>query len=68
MLTKASDAFTGAYATEYVRQMRLQGRFDIRKAVVQGCKAGALVVNAVGSQTSMPWSEDIEAFAQQSNE
>ncbi|KAK4500157.1 hypothetical protein PRZ48_008343 [Zasmidium cellare] len=66
--TGAGDAFTGAYATEYVRQKELWGYFDIEKAVVRGCKAGALVVNAIGSQTSMPWSEDIDGFATKSSE
>ncbi|PPJ53892.1 hypothetical protein CBER1_04622 [Cercospora berteroae] len=63
--TGAGDAFTGAYATDYVRQKKLNQSFDIERAVRRACAAGALVVGATGSQTAMPWAEDIAKLMSQ---
>lgn len=60
-----SDTFTGAYAAEYVRQKKRSSEsfsFDIEAAVIRACKAGAICVGAIGSQTSMPWADEIESF------
>ncbi|KAJ9611448.1 putative ribokinase [Cladophialophora chaetospira] len=59
--TGAGDTFTGAYATEYLRQKR-QGRWDIRAAVIYACKAAALTITKIGAQEGIPWMDEIQDF------
>ncbi|KAJ4022744.1 putative ribokinase [Fusarium irregulare] len=44
--TGAKDTFTGAYASEYVRQKTV-GKWDIRSAVIRANKAAAITVQSV---------------------
>ena len=57
------DTFTGAYASEYVRQKRTGEDWDIEKAVVRANKAAALTVSTLGAQEGIPWANEIDVFA-----
>ncbi|KAH0835214.1 ribokinase [Fonsecaea monophora] len=55
------DTFTGAYATDYLRQKQM-GQWDIREAVVRACKAAALTITHLGAQEGIPWMDEIDNF------
>ncbi|EXJ67126.1 uncharacterized protein A1O5_09773 [Cladophialophora psammophila CBS 110553] len=55
------DTFTGAYATDYLRQKQ-RGQWDIREAVVRACKAAALTITRIGAQEGIPWMDAIDDF------
>ena len=55
------DTFTGAYASDYLRQ-RAKGKWDIMSAVVRSNKAAALTIQRVGSQAGIPWADEIDGF------
>lgn len=57
-----SDTFTGAYASEYVRQKKLQELWDIEKAVIRACKASALTICTLGAQEGIPWADEVDSF------
>ncbi|KAF2115016.1 Ribokinase-like protein [Lophiotrema nucula] len=59
--TGAGDTFTGAYASEYLRQKET-GQWDIRKAVVRANKAAALTITHLGAQQGIPWANEIDRF------
>lgn len=61
------DTFTGAYASEYVRQMHVNkdlndDNWDIEAAVVHACRAAALTFATLGAQEGIPWADEIEDF------
>ena len=55
------DTFTGAYASDYLRQ-REEGRWDIKSAVIRANKAAALTITRLGAQGGIPWSDEIDHF------
>lgn len=55
------DTFTGAYASEYLRQKSM-GTWDIRSAVVRANKAAAITIQSVGAQDGIPWVDEIDTF------
>ena len=55
------DTFTGAYASDYLRQ-KAEGKWDIRSAVDRANKAAALTIQSVGAQHGIPWADDIDSF------
>ncbi|OAP58888.1 ribokinase [Fonsecaea erecta] len=59
--TGAGDTFTGAYATDYLRQKQM-GQWDIRQAVTHACKAAALTITRIGAQAGIPWMDEIDSF------
>ncbi|KIW28628.1 ribokinase, variant [Cladophialophora immunda] len=59
--TGAGDTFTGAYATDYLRQKQM-GQWDIREAVIRACKAAALTITRIGAQEGIPWMDEIDNF------
>ena len=54
-----SDSFLGAYVVEFVRQKR-KGEFNIKKAIEFASKAAAHTIEQLGSQTALPWADEIE--------
>lgn len=67
MLTIARDTFTGAYATDYLRQKQGGREWDIKAAVERACNAAALVVTRIGAQDGIPWMDEIDHFEQNGN-
>ncbi|KAJ9157817.1 Ribokinase [Pleurostoma richardsiae] len=59
--TGAGDTFTGAYASDYLRQ-KAKGSWDIEGAVVRANKAAALVIQRIGAQDGIPWADEIDDF------
>ncbi|KAH8587085.1 Ribokinase-like protein [Bisporella sp. PMI_857] len=59
--TGAGDTFTGAYASNYLRQ-KSQGSWDIKSAVVRANKAAAITIQSVGAQDGIPWADEIDNF------
>ncbi|KAK7959815.1 ribokinase protein [Apiospora aurea] len=59
--TGAGDTFTGAYASDYLRQ-KATGNWDIRKAVVRANKAAATTIQTVGAQDGISWADEIDHF------
>ncbi|XXG97841.1 hypothetical protein Hte_004155 [Hypoxylon texense] len=57
--TGAGDTFTGAYASDYLRQ-KAQGKWDIMAAVIRSNKAAAKTIQRVGAQTGIPWADEID--------
>lgn len=55
------DTFTGAYASEYLRQ-KVEKRWDIKSAIIRSNKAAAITIQRVGSQDGIPWADEIENF------
>lgn len=55
------DTFTGAYASEYLRQKEA-GQWDIKRAVDRANKAAALTITRLGAQEGIPWADEIEYF------
>lgn len=55
------DTFTGAYASDYLRQ-KARGTWDIKSAVVRANKAAAITIQSVGAQHGIPWSDEIDNF------
>lgn len=53
------DTFTGAYASDYLRQ-KAKGTWDIRSAVVRANKAAAITIQSVGAQDGIPWADEID--------
>lgn len=67
MLTAAaSDTFTGAYASEYLRQ-KTAGNWDIKSAVIHANKAAALTIGKLGAQQGIPWADEIDQFEAELN-
>lgn len=67
MLTAAaSDTFTGAYASEYLRQ-KTAGKWDIKSAIIHANKAAALTIGKLGAQEGIPWADEIEQFKAELN-
>ncbi|CAJ2513589.1 Uu.00g017080.m01.CDS01 [Anthostomella pinea] len=57
----AGDAFTGAYAADYLRQ-KAKGTWDIESAVVRANKAAAITIQSMGAQDGIPWADEIDQF------
>lgn len=55
------DTFTGAYASDYLRQ-KAAGGWDIRSAVVRANKAAAMTVMKMGAQAGIPWANEVDQF------
>ncbi|KAF7542009.1 hypothetical protein G7054_g135 [Neopestalotiopsis clavispora] len=55
------DTFTGAYASEYLRQKE-EGRWDIRSAVMRANRAAAITIQRFGAQNGIPWADKIDDF------
>ena len=55
------DTFTGAYASEYLRQ-REAGDWNIKQAVDRANKAAALTITKLGAQQGIPWADEIDRF------
>ena len=53
------DTFTGAYASEYLRQ-KTEGRWDIESAVLRANQASAFIVGHPGCQEGIPWADEID--------
>lgn len=67
MLTAAvSAAFTGAYASEYLRQ-KTAGNWDIKSAIIRANKAAALTIGKLGAQEGIPWADEIDQFEAELN-
>lgn len=67
MLTAAvSDTFTGAYASEYLRQ-KTAGKWDIKSAIIRANKAAALTIGKLGAQEGIPWADEIDHFEAELN-
>ncbi|KAK1449307.1 hypothetical protein CMEL01_08622 [Colletotrichum melonis] len=61
--TGADDVFTGAYASDYVRQMSSpSGEWDIESAIVRANKAAAISIGKMGAQGHIPWADEIDQF------
>ena len=56
------DTFTGAYASDYLRQKAKGKNWDIRRAVLRANKAAAITIQSVGAQDGIPWADEIDAF------
>lgn len=54
-----SDSFLGAYVVDFVRQKR-KGVWNIEKAIGFASKAAARTIERLGSQTALPWVDEIE--------
>lgn len=54
-----SDSFLGAYVVEFVRQKR-KGKWNIETAIEFASKAAAYTIEQSGSQTALPWADEIE--------
>ncbi|KAI9662757.1 MAG: hypothetical protein M1829_006152 [Trizodia sp. TS-e1964] len=59
--TGAGDTFTGAYASDYLRQ-KAKGIWDIKSAVIRANKAAAITIQTVGAQDGIPWADEIDNF------
>ncbi|KAI9663839.1 MAG: hypothetical protein M1821_007329 [Bathelium mastoideum] len=59
--TGAGDTFTGAYASDYLRQKEA-GQWNIKHAVVRANKAAALTITKLGAQHGIPWADEIDCF------
>ncbi|QPC77987.1 hypothetical protein HYE68_008739 [Fusarium pseudograminearum] len=59
--TSAGDTFTGAYASDYLRQKQ-KGTWDLRSTVVRANKASAITIQSLGAQNGIPWSDEIDRF------
>ncbi|KAF2228920.1 ribokinase, partial [Viridothelium virens] len=59
--TGAGDTFTGAYASEYIRQKEA-GQWHIKRAVIRANKAAALMITKLGAQQGIPWADEIDYF------
>ncbi|KAH6856633.1 ribokinase [Chaetomium sp. MPI-CAGE-AT-0009] len=59
--TGAGDTFTGAYASDYLRQ-KAKGVWNIRSAVIRANKAAAMTIRSVGAQDGIPWSDKMDRF------
>ena len=57
----ARDTFTGAYASEYLRQKEA-GQWDIKRTVDRANKAAALTITKMGAQQGIPWADEIDRF------
>jgi ribokinase len=57
----ARDTFTGAYASDYLRQ-KAESKWDIKSAVVRANKAAALTIQRFGAQAGIPWADEIDNF------
>lgn len=67
MLTAAvSDTFTGAYASEYLRQ-KTAGNWDIKSAIIHANKAAAITIGKLGAQEGIPWADEIDQFEAELN-
>ncbi|KAI9722965.1 MAG: hypothetical protein M1812_001414 [Candelaria pacifica] len=55
--TAAGDTFVGAYAVEVAKSV--QGRFDLREAVLRANKAAARTVEKKGAQSAIPWLDEM---------
>jgi len=55
------DTFTGAYASDYLRQ-KAKGTWDIESAVIRANKAAAITIQTVGAQDGIPWADEIDNF------
>ncbi|KAL9123642.1 MAG: hypothetical protein Q9217_006943 [Psora testacea] len=53
------DSFLGAYVVEFVRQKRKE-EWNIEKAIDFTIKAAARTIEQLGSQTALPWADEIE--------
>ena len=58
-LTGSSDTFTGAYATDYLRQKQA-GEWNIKAAVARACRAAELTITRIGAQEGIPWMDEID--------
>ncbi|TVY31583.1 Ribokinase [Lachnellula subtilissima] len=58
---RAGDTFTGAYASNYLRQ-KTAGDWNIRAAVVRANKAAAITIEKLGAQAGIPWADEIDRF------
>jgi ribokinase len=56
-----SDTFTGAYASDYLRQ-KAAGAWDIRSAVVRANKAAAITIMKMEAQAGIPWANEVDQF------
>lgn len=62
-LTKGNrDTFTGAYASDYIRQKAKGGGWNIRSAIIRSNKAAAITIQRVGGQGGIPWADEIDDF------
>ncbi|KAK0101957.1 hypothetical protein ONS95_001234 [Cadophora gregata] len=59
--TGAGDTFTGAYASDYLRQ-KAKGAWEIESAVIRANKAAAITSQTVGAQDGIPWADEIDNF------
>jgi hypothetical protein len=57
---KTGDTFTGAYASEYLRQ-KTDRKWDIRSAIVRANKAVAITTQSLGARQGIPWADEIDA-------
>lgn len=64
--TGAGDTFTGAYASEYLRQ-KTAGKWDIKSAIIRANKAAALTIGKLGAQEGIPWADEIDHFEAELN-
>lgn len=62
MLTNSiRDTFTGAYASDYLRQ-KAKGEWDIKSAVVRSNKAAAMAIQSLSAQDGIPWSNELDDY------
>lgn len=66
LIAAARDTFTGAYASEYLRQ-KTAGNWDIKRAIIHANKAAALTIGKLGAQAGIPWADDIDQFEAELN-
>lgn len=66
LIVAASDTFTGAYASDYLRQ-KTAGNWDIKSAIIQANKAATLTIGKVEAQEGIPWADEIEKFEAELN-
>jgi len=64
--TGAGDTFTGAYATEYLKQKGTD-KWDIKSTILRANKACAMTILKVGCQDGIPWSDEIDQFPAELN-
>ena len=57
----ARDTFTGAYASEYLRQKEA-GKWNIKSAVDRANRAAALTITKLGAQQGIPWADEVDRF------
>ena len=56
--TSHSDSFLGGYTAEWLRSKQT-GKWDIKAAVQNGCKASARVIEHVGCLEPICWADEI---------